>query len=302
LILTKIGNEDKISKYFSGEEKAMKDLFVKLLTILTVVTIIFMISFCGGSSDSTDAGGGAVCEEGASCKKSSDCNGGVCSGGKCKCGSSGFCTSDKECGLGMCCDTIKNQCYVCQTDAETFDATDVLVDKGVEDIKDTDIKDVVTDTGVKDTGVDEITDTGYDAGNPCDNYKCECGSYCIVVNNKAECKTGCLKSTDCCAGQYCDTNTKTCKVNTICHSDSECASNPVNKHCDVGDTFECQPKDPNLCKKCSVTLNDCPSPLTCQPIDPMNPFKGGTCGVECYSVEDCFGNACDTQWHQCVCQ
>jgi hypothetical protein len=353
LILTKIGNEDKILRYLSGEEKAMKDLFVKLLKILTVITIIFMISFCGGSSDSTDAGGGAVCEEGASCKKSADCNGGVCSSGKCKCGSSEFCTSDKECGLGMCCDTIKNQCYVCQTDAETFDATDVLVDKGVEDIKDTDIKDVVTDTGVKDTGVDEITDTGYDAGNPCDNYKCECGSYCIVVNNKAECKTGCLKSTDCCAGQYCDTNTRTCKVNTICHSDNECANNPVNKHCDIGDTFECkecllnshcdqtkgyfcdivsktcqkiqdacngscdyskqfcstktnppscQPKDPNLCKSCSVMMNNCPSPLTCQPIDPMNPFKGGTCGVECYSVEDCFGNACDTQYHQCVCQ
>ncbi len=326
---------------------------IKILSLLIFALLTTLLSYCGGGQTTEDAGPG-VCEEGAACKKSSDCNGGICSGGKCKCKSAGFCTEDKECGTGMCCDTLKNQCYVCVKDAETEDvAYDVHQDTNLPDVP-KDVNPVDTaDTGITDTGVEQITDTGYDAGTPCDNYKCDCGSYCVVVNNKAECKTGCLKTTDCCAGQYCDTNTKTCKVNTICHSDQECASNPVNKHCDIGDSFECkecivnshcdqtkgyfceivsktcqkiqdacngscdytkqycstktnppscQPKNPDLCKSCSVTLNNCPSPLECQPIDPMNPFKGGTCGVECYSVEDCFGNACDTQFRQCICQ
>lgn len=331
----------------------MSKNIIKVSSFFFFILLTMLFSYCGGSSGTEDAGS-IECEEGASCKKSSDCNGGICSGGKCKCKSSNFCTTDKECGLGMCCDTMKNECYVCNPDVEVTDSysdvADIIKDTSAEDIPH---NDALVDIGPKDTGVDEIVDTGYDAGSPCDNYKCDCGSYCVVVNNKAECKTGCLKSIDCCQGQYCDTNTRTCKTNTICHSDQECANNPVNKHCDIGDTFECkecilnshcdqtkglfcevvsktcqkiqdacngscdyskqfcstktnppscQPKNPDLCKSCSVTLNNCPSPLTCQPIDPMNPFKGGTCGVECYSVEDCFGNACDTQWHQCVCQ
>ncbi len=266
-----------------------------------------------------------------------------------------FCTQDKECGPGMCCDTLKNECYVCVKDSEVSDIhEDVKQDGSPSDIiGDINPVDSSSDAGNFDTGVDQITDTGIDAGNPCDNYKCDCGSYCVVVNNKPECKTGCLKTQDCCEGYFCDTNTKTCKMNTICHSDQECAQNPVNKYCDVGDTFECkeclknehcdqtkglfcdvvtktcqkiqdacngscdyskqfcstktdppscQPKNPDICKSCSVITNNCPSPLVCQPIDQFNPYKGGTCGVECYSVEDCFGNACDTQFHTCICQ
>ncbi|MCX7944602.1 MAG: hypothetical protein N2746_08860 [Deltaproteobacteria bacterium] len=314
-----------------------------------------VISYCGGGGGSEDVGI-SVCEEGVSCKRNSDCNGGVCSNGKCKCKSAGFCVEDKECGAGMCCDTLKNQCYVCIGDAEYLDVhEDIHQDIFAQDVsKDVDLTvDSLPDIGSKDTGGDIVADTGYDAGGPCDNYKCNCGSYCVVVSNKPECKTGCLKTTDCCQGQYCDTNTKTCKVNTVCHSDQECANNPVNKYCDIGDTFECkecvkdihcdlskgyfcetvsktckkiqdacngscdytrqfcstkksppscQPKNPDLCKSCSVTMNNCPPPLVCQPIDVTNPFKGGRCGVECYTIEDCFGNPCDTTYRQCVCQ
>lgn len=330
----------------------MRRNIVKIGSLIFIALVLSFMSYCGGSSDSEDVGR-PQCEEGARCKKNADCNGGTCSGGKCKCSSSGFCSTDEECGLGMCCDTLKNQCYVCIKDSGLLDIQDVARDTITDIQEEAHSSDIVEDTGSRDTGMDEITDTAYDAGNPCDNYHCDCGSYCIVANNKPECKGGCLKTADCCEGYYCDTNTKTCKQNTICHTDQECANNPVNKHCDIGDTFECkecisnshcdqtkgmfcdivsktcqkildacngscnyvthfcstktnppscQPKNPDLCKSCSVTLNNCPSPLTCQPKDPLNPFKGGTCGVECYSIEDCFGNPCDSQWHQCVCQ
>lgn len=332
----------------------MKDL-KKIITLSIFVLLVLLLSFCGGGTETEDAGT-KECTEGASCKKSTDCNGGICISGKCKCKSTGFCTEDKECGIGMCCDTLKNQCYVCSKDIEVYDiSSDIRQDTNLPDgSKDIEFTDSTSDIVIiPDTGVEQITDTGYDAGNPCDNYKCNCGSYCVVVNNKPECKSGCLKTADCCEGYYCDTTTKTCKTNTICHSDQECKNNPVNKYCDVGGTFECkecllnshcdqtkgyfceivsktcqkiqdacngscdytkqfcstktnppscQPKNPDLCKSCSVTLNNCPSPLECQPIDPMNPFKGGRCGVECYSIEDCFGNPCDTQFRQCICQ
>ncbi|MCX7958999.1 MAG: hypothetical protein N3B13_08120, partial [Deltaproteobacteria bacterium] len=96
---------------------------IKIFSLFFFASLTILFSYCGSSSGTEDAGT-SVCEEGASCKKSSDCNGGVCSGGKCKCKSVGFCTEDKECGTGMCCDTLKNQCYVCSKDAEESDVTE----------------------------------------------------------------------------------------------------------------------------------------------------------------------------------
>ncbi len=101
-------------------------------------------------------------------------------------------------------------------------------------------------------------------------------------------------------GYFCEIVSKTCqKIQDACNGSCDYTKEFCNSKTNPA---SCQPVNPDFCKSCSVTLSNCPSPLICQPIDPMNPFKGGTCGVECYTPEDCFGKSCDTQYKQCICQ
>ncbi|MCX7959074.1 MAG: hypothetical protein N3B13_08515 [Deltaproteobacteria bacterium] len=255
----------------------------------------------------------------------------VCNKGKCEC-IAGFANADGN---------WQNGCEKKVELSDTFEAGP-------------DFYDIAGDVAFQDTNEsDVVVDSLSDILSGCQNFYCSCGTYCEMVDDLPMCVSGCEVDTDCCEGQYCDKKEKICKkVVKICHSDQECANNPVNKYCDIGDSYECvectgnqhcdstkgyfcdtivkscikvqdecngscdytkqfcstktnpascQPKNPDLCKSCSVTMNNCPSPLVCQPIDPMNPFKGGTCGVECYTIEDCFGNQCDTTYHLCVC-
>lgn len=101
-------------------------------------------------------------------------------------------------------------------------------------------------------------------------------------------------------GYFCDTESKTCqKIQDACNG----GCNYTKEYCSSKtNPASCQPVPSDFCRSCSVRLNDCPAPLVCQPIYPIYPSSGGTCGVKCSNEEDCFGRPCDLKYQYCVCQ